>query len=1466
MAIVFLLSVLNTTGQLVLSASASTPPGVPAGFARLFTQSQFNWGSTTVNITSTDSVYFGAGSPGGGAFDWGGHGTSAFEFFTPDAIVVFVGTGGAITARADAWGAVMPARPGSNGYAFDATAFGTNTTFSLRANTATPFVLTAIEVWGPSDVPLTNLDITPSSMSVQVGATRQLSPVFTPAHTSQTDITWSVTASNPPGAASVSQNGLVTGVMEGTATVQVVGAGGRTATASITITSSDSGNPTTYVTLPLGFNNDFTLAGIPGGIPNATIVHTTLNAGATRAQVQTAIDAASAAALGAVGGDTATRAMRLQPQHVRVVQLGAGLFNFDATTVNMRPGVVLRGAVDANGDPATVIRAHTGSHVFMIGTMGNRPGGANGISSPAGTFRNLAAAASAGDTYIRVAAGHGFSAGQILMIDRNLNTTLQGNGEWSNGHNQFTRSGRQAMQFVEVASVDTSVTPHRIHLTNRVNLHFPLAQNPQVYNTDAHNFKFMGLENLRLEITDTNPSNTGRPASIEIGARSSYSWVRNIWSDGTAHHTANNVFTGPHIQMDGFRNHVTGSFIHNSSANTWGGSGYGIRYRGTDGVIDNNVVDFLNKSIIGQPTGGGNVIAHNFVPNAVISDDWSPTFGGALAHPGAGNPPRRNQAISQRIESAINMSHGGYSHSDLFEGNITSNLCTDGTSANGWFTIFRNHSWGRNWGGFGTANTANGLWEFGPGHWGYHNEIGSIRIAGAQGPHVSIGNVFGSRGSNLGGLGPVVNPYFHGTNALGSGLSAAAARQFGQDRRFNAHDFSYGTAGLLTRAATGGTAFNGWIPNWVPPSTNLPNSLFFTQAPDYFAGYVWPPIDAFGAHETERVGALPAEDRWRRFNSGITLNTGAQTGAVNAGTAGTVSYSLNTVINNSRAATGITATGSRTVLVHGLPAGVSIQGATAAEPGMHNIQFNNNAATLILNVGANVPAGTYTLRVSVVGRNSTTNSNGGTFARITPTVPVTLVVGQGNVHVSTYAVNITGGTANPSGPNAASTSVTITAGSPPVAGQVFDGWNVTAPAGGLTFTAGGLDTSSATFTMPSGIVTVAATWRDAPLYDPLQDFTFVSAWSGNFTSNTIDTPSGNSWLFGINVGAGAGSTQATLNAAGQTAIAEADYLVVEWSGIPHVESSGMLNSIEILDGGWGMHGTVLPIPALSTHVAPNGAGRTVYSAQELWNALQTTPGHWLMLTIHTQADLGRGHNVTITNLSFATAPAATSTVIFGPWNNFSTDINRASGHSGPIIPGGTTPTGDWGISWLSSTTMGGRDNVLTVNRPTTGQQNQFWQGGAMLSLDNHLPTLVDGEYTLTFDLHVPAGSLDGDQLQRLMVTDDNSWVTITGGTLSNDGGTTVAPLMRDRNIGGPHANAWALFIPLAPGSWQTVTVHFTVDFAGSVDNEGISIGLLPDPVNPGHPNHTGIGNEAQGRAWVNWGITNITLRGPALST
>jgi hypothetical protein len=101
---------------------------------------------------------------------------------------------------------------------------------------------------------------------------------------------------------------------------------------------------------------------------------------------------------------------------------------------------------------------------------------------------------------------------------------------------------------------------------------------------------------------------------------------------------------------------------------------YGILYSGSDCLIEDNIVRELNKPILGETAGGGNVIAYNYVDEAIIgslTDTWQ--------------------------ETAINMSHGSFCHSDLFEGNHTPNVGVDSTHGNnGWGVIFRNWATGRN--------------------------------------------------------------------------------------------------------------------------------------------------------------------------------------------------------------------------------------------------------------------------------------------------------------------------------------------------------------------------------------------------------------------------------------------------------------------------------------------------------------------------------------------------------------------------------------------------------------------------------------------------------------------------------------------------------------------------------------------------------------------------------------------------
>src|SRR6266849_3557333 len=82
---------------------------------------------------------------------------------------------------------------------------------------------------------------------------------------------------------------------------------------------------------------------------------------------------------------------------------------------------------------------------------------------------------------------------------------------------------------------------------------------------------------------------------------------------------------------------------------------------------------YLNKPLSTQASGGGNVLAYNYVDDAIIAAQpwWQ--------------------------ETSIDGSHASFSHLELFEGNWTPNLSVDTTHGNaGWHTFFRNYATGIN--------------------------------------------------------------------------------------------------------------------------------------------------------------------------------------------------------------------------------------------------------------------------------------------------------------------------------------------------------------------------------------------------------------------------------------------------------------------------------------------------------------------------------------------------------------------------------------------------------------------------------------------------------------------------------------------------------------------------------------------------------------------------------------------------
>lgn len=89
------------------------------------------------------------------------------------------------------------------------------------------------------NIPVTGVTVSPTSASIAVGATQQLTATVAPSNATNKAVSW--TSSNTS-VATVSSSGLVTGVAAGTATITVTTQdGNKTATASITVTSGGTG-------------------------------------------------------------------------------------------------------------------------------------------------------------------------------------------------------------------------------------------------------------------------------------------------------------------------------------------------------------------------------------------------------------------------------------------------------------------------------------------------------------------------------------------------------------------------------------------------------------------------------------------------------------------------------------------------------------------------------------------------------------------------------------------------------------------------------------------------------------------------------------------------------------------------------------------------------------------------------------------------------------------------------------------------------------------------------------------------------------------------------------------------------------------------------------------------------------------------------------------------------------------------
>ncbi|MBK9519499.1 MAG: hypothetical protein IPO09_19625 [Anaeromyxobacter sp.] len=651
-----------------------------------------------------------------------------------------------------------------------------------------------------------------------------------------TAITWSILEGSPAGG-SVSGTGLYTAPAS-TGTFHVVATSvevpALSATAQVFVEQPTETDPAGLV--PADRYTTWN-PGIPGGVPTYTTVHTTIDAANYGNGVTDATNAIN---------DAITRAgAAASAANPQVVYLPPGVYRTSATVRNNQNYVVVRGA----GPEATRIVSSAGGAPAV--SLGGRYSYAAAV--------DLVADAPKGSRSLTVASAASFSVGDVLLIDQidgpavatgdghfwngslwlgdghytkrqpgqsdiwgpvSSGTPWGGSGTWLQivNHNaQNTGPWRSVSQSLEVVAKSGTL------LTTRDPLHldFTVARAAQVFKivsgkplstTDNLGTHHSGFEELAVAGGSNNNISMFNVA---------YCWLRHVESDGEriSGDATHPGMTGISVSVShAYRSVVRDSYVHHASNIVNGGGAYGIGVQAgsSENLIENNICVWLNKPIVMNVSGGGNVVGYNYVDNAMINGTaWQ--------------------------ENAINGCHQAFSHSDLFEGNHTPNIGSDSTHGSaGFHLFFRNYATGRNSMPY-NIGSGTGL------------PTQNLRAAGVDAlsrEHTFLGNVL------MGGT-----VYEHTPSAHAGGTPV-----------FKLGDNGNGGAGGVwdSGQAASFTYRNG---NWDNVSgavvwdagtsrRDLPRSLYLVAKPAFFGAAAWPWLDPTGATAADRVKLLPAQVRY----------------------------------------------------------------------------------------------------------------------------------------------------------------------------------------------------------------------------------------------------------------------------------------------------------------------------------------------------------------------------------------------------------------------------------------------------------------------------------------------------------------------------------------------------------------------------------------------------------------------------
>jgi hypothetical protein len=502
-------------------------------------------------------------------------------------------------------------------------------------------------------------------------------------------------------------------------------------------------------------------------------------------------------------GDDLNAAINACPEG-QVVQLAAGTYSI-SSTVTLNKGVVLRGAGSAGAaNGGTTIVSTAGGSVLAIGSSQDGACYSGSFGTPYALTQDAVKETST--VYVGGNASN-FSAGDLALLDQVDDSSVQ------EGDCQYFKRVdlRSVSERVEVASVDSA--QGTITLSTPLHWTFKAASpySGQIAKVTMPIVRWAGIESVALQ-GGSNPGYDGQMAGGIDVSNAAYCWVKDVQTDGT--------IGGMHVTLSGtYRCVVRDSYFHNSANYGFGADCYGIVLRcGTaDNLVENNIARYMNKPILFNVSGGGNVIGYNYADNS-----WA--------------TPSAWQEVN--IDT-----HCAFPHMELMEGNYAPHMGATITHGNaGYMAWFRNYSSSQ----FaspavaGSTDTQSG-------------NITALQFDSGDINMTVIGNVLGSSSSNDLGTAPVSNTY------IGTGPDNSSIYELGDNANHNGVGMADVAYTSLWWHGNYDTVTPGVVWNPSISTRTIPASLYLSAKPGWWpANTAWPWA---GPDLNPMVGTLPAKAR-----------------------------------------------------------------------------------------------------------------------------------------------------------------------------------------------------------------------------------------------------------------------------------------------------------------------------------------------------------------------------------------------------------------------------------------------------------------------------------------------------------------------------------------------------------------------------------------------------------------------------